>query len=65
MESSTYYDKMVLLEKIIRNKNTGIPAHIAHSLHVSERVLFRMLKKLKSVYPTLKYDKKNKTYVII
>ena len=53
---------LVRLHNSIKNENTGSPKEIAQNFHLSERMIYNLIEKLKDYNAPIKYSRRARTY---
>lgn len=64
MKFDEYQEKLDQLFKLIEHSNTGSPQELAKKLHVSERTTRRLIEKLKSKNPSIKFCRRICSYIL-
>jgi predicted transcriptional regulator len=62
MKLLAIYDRLILMDRLIREKKTGTPKEFALKLNVSDSYLYKCLDQLRELGATVKYNKDLKSY---
>ncbi|WP_340075224.1 HTH domain-containing protein [Leptobacterium sp. I13] len=65
MKTLKTLENLQQLHNLIKNGATGTPAELAKQMHISERMVYRLMDMLKDMKAPIQYDRTNYTYTYI